>query len=40
MIGIKARYALFLLATGIGLWIGGSFLISDHLDDTSLPKRE
>jgi hypothetical protein len=39
MMGTKAHYAMFLLATGIGLWIGGSFLGSAHLDDTSLPKR-
>jgi hypothetical protein len=36
----NAHYVLFLIATGVGIWIGGSFLISSHLDDTSLPKRE
>lgn len=32
-------YVLFVLAAAAGLWIGGSFLISPHLDETSLPRR-
>jgi hypothetical protein len=35
----NALYALFVLATCVGVWIGGSFLTSAHLDDTSLPER-
>jgi len=35
----KISYVLFLLAAGVGIWIGGSFLISPHLDETSLPRR-
>ncbi len=35
----KVGYALFLLAAFVGAWIGGSFLLSPHLDETSLPGR-
>jgi hypothetical protein len=35
----KITYGLFLLAAGLGIWIGGSFLISDHLDEAGLPRR-
>jgi len=36
---MRVIYALWLVAVGIGIWIGGSYLISPHLDDTSLPRR-
>jgi hypothetical protein len=32
-------YSVFLLAASLCLWIGGSFLISPHLDEASLPRR-
>jgi hypothetical protein len=35
----KITYIVFLFAAGVGIWIGGSFLISLHLDETSLPRR-
>jgi hypothetical protein len=37
--GIRMILAVWVLADGVGIWIGGAFLISTHQDDTSLPRR-